>query len=85
MRPREIEISIDELVLHGVSPADRLQVGTAVEHELARLVAERGVPASVLDRPDRDHVDGGSFSRRDAGAGSFGRAVARAVYEGLSR
>lgn len=41
-----IELSIDNIILHGVS-ADRDMVTSAVERELARLLAERGLPSGL--------------------------------------
>jgi len=80
MRAREIEVRIEELVLHGFSPADRLRIGSAVEHELARLFVEQGLPASFAGA-ERGAVDAGSFKSGPlATPSSAGRQVARAVY-----
>jgi hypothetical protein len=50
MTRRAIEVRIGELVLEGFSATDRLRIGAAVERELARLVAERGVGARLGPR-----------------------------------
>ncbi|MCP3166319.1 hypothetical protein [Myxococcus qinghaiensis] len=85
MTPRRISLHIDELVLHGVSPAHREQVGEAVRQELSRLLATEGLPQGF---------SGGEVARLDAGAvhvtphaapQSLGAQVARAVYSGLGR
>ena len=55
--PREIEVHIDELILHGFTPRDRWQIGDALEHELRGLLAARGIPASWLSSPER--IDAG--------------------------
>lgn len=84
MRPREIRVRIEELVLEGFSPADRLRIGAAVERELGHLIAEHGLPAGAAASVARDVVDGGSFAREPlATPSSVGAQVARAVYAGL--
>ena len=86
MKPRAIEVTIGELVLEGVSPAERLRIGAALESELGRLLAERGLPEGVGGGPRRDVVDGGSFVRGPrATPSSVGAQVAAAVYSGLGR
>jgi len=86
MKPRAIEVTIDELLLEGVSPAERLRIGAALEGELGRLFAERGLPDGLTGAGERAAVDGGSFARgpRDTPS-SIGARVAAAVYDGLGR
>ena len=43
---RRVEIRIDQLVLHGYSPARRQAVREAVERELARAAQEGSVPGA---------------------------------------
>lgn len=84
MRPTNVELHIEELVLHGFAPADRHRVGEAVERELARLLAEEGVPAALAKGFDAQHLDAGSFHvAADSRAEAVGAQVARAVYGGL--
>lgn len=86
MKTRAIEVHIEELVLEGVSAADRLSVGAAVERELARLLAEHGVPEGLTAGPARQTVDGGSFERGPrASPTRIGDQVAGAVYRSLGR
>ena len=40
---RSIELHIEELLLHSFSPGDQYHIGEAVEQELSRLLADRGV------------------------------------------
>ena len=85
MKPGNIELHVEELVLHGFSPADRLLIGQAVEHELARLIAERGASPSLARRGELAELDGGSFETQPgSGVETIGAQVARAVYGGLS-
>lgn len=84
MRPANIELHIEELVLHGFAPGDRYRIGEAVERELQRLFAEQGAPASLAQGGDRDYVDGGTFEApRAARAGAIGARVAQNLYGGL--
>ena len=41
-KPYNIELHIEELVLHGFSPRDRDAIGEAVQRELTRLFVEQG-------------------------------------------
>jgi len=77
-----VDLRIEELVLDGVDPGDRIELARAVERELARLVAERGLPAALADA---ESLDAGRIA---AGAGDvrgLGRALADAIHGGLSR
>lgn len=84
--PQSFEVHIEELVLHGFSAADRLRIGAALERELARLLAERGLPEGLAGGAQVEAIDAGSFVRGPlANPGSIGCDVARAVYGGLGR
>ena len=48
MKDPRVEILIDELVLHGFSPADRYAIGEALSMELQRLVIA-GNPADLAN------------------------------------
>jgi len=86
MMTKNIELHIEELVLHGFAPGDRYRIGEAVEQELTRLLADRGVPQSLAEGGEIASVDGGAF---EVAAGSraevVGAQVAKAVYGGLGR
>ena len=86
MKPKNIELNIEELVLHGFSPGDRHRIGEAVEQELTRLLADRGVPQSLEGGGKVANIDGGAF---DVAQGSraevVGAQVAKAVYGGLKQ
>ncbi|HEX5503432.1 MAG TPA: hypothetical protein VFW96_12475 [Thermomicrobiales bacterium] len=77
-----VELRIEELVLHGFAPGDRAPLGAAVERELARLFAERGVPPALLGGGEIARLDAGSFTA-ERGVEATGARVARAVYGGL--
>ena len=86
MKPENVELHIEELVLHGFSPGDRYHVGDAVERELGRLFIEQGVPPSSAQSGEFAYLDGGAFELKSgSGAEEIGVRVARAVYGELSR
>lgn len=76
-----IVIEIDELVLHGFPAADRYRIGEAVQAELARIFAERGLPGTTLQSVAAARRDGGSFNvAAGMPAGAVGAGAAEAVY-----
>jgi hypothetical protein len=89
MKPSEIEVQIDELVLHGFALGDRARIGRAVERELARLLTRAGAPGGFPSALS----SGGAVAFRDAGAfnqapgggpEAAGVQVAQAVYRALT-
>lgn len=81
-RPREIDVHIEELVLHGFQPGDRRAIADAIDRAIARALAT----SDLLGTHDRrvPHIDGGQVaSAGAAGAQRIGAAVARAVGGGL--
>ena len=86
MMIKNIELHIEELLLHGFSPGDQYRIGEAVERELARMFADRGVPQSLAEGGEIASVDGGAFEVAPGSrAEVVGAEVARAVYGGLGR
>ncbi|HEY2736469.1 MAG TPA: hypothetical protein VGI70_20860 [Polyangiales bacterium] len=75
----DIELSIDELVLHGFAPADRARIGDAVHAELTRLLG--GVDQAQLAKLGRvTAVDAGSFQvAANASPRTIGTHVARSI------
>ena len=85
-QPANVELHIEELVLHGFAPGDRAGVGAAVERELTRLFAEGSVPPSLVAGGAWRQLDGGSFTvAPGSGAERIGVQVAQAVYRGLDQ
>jgi len=84
--PRAIEVHIDELILHGFELGDRYRIGEAVEHELARLLCEQGVPLSLHSENATDELKAPTFSPTPgAKPPAIGRQIAQAVYKGFSQ
>jgi len=81
-----LEVDIDEIVLEGFSHVDRRAIAKAVERELARLMAEGGLPASLSRGGDLSKIDAGGFEApAESGGDEIGAQVARSVYGGLKR
>lgn len=74
-----IEVHIDEVVLHGFAPGDRAGIGDALERELGRLLAERGLAVPVAD-VGVARVDAGPIDR-----GGGGGAIARSIHGALGQ
>jgi hypothetical protein len=86
MTQKNIELHIEELVLHGFAHGDRYRIGEAVERELTRLLADRGVPQSLERGGEIASVDGGAFEvAQGSRAQVVGAQVAKAVYGGLKQ
>ena len=86
MRPANIELHIEELVLHGFAPGDRYRIAEAMERELAALFADQGVPPSMAGEGDRARLDGGAFEvAQGSKAEAIGNQTAQALYRGLSQ
>lgn len=81
-----VELNVEELVLHGFAPGDRHPVGEAIKLELERLFVERGVPPALGKGDELTRPAGSPFITAPVmGAEAIGAAVARAVYEGFDR
>lgn len=79
-----VELHIEELVLHGFAQADRRAITAAIEAELGRLLSVQGLPASFEGGPAPAVRHAGSFDVARASAPSdIGQDIGRAVYEGL--
>lgn len=85
MNEQNIELHIEELVLHGFSHGDSNRIAGAVERELARLIKEKGLPEDVANG-EIAKVDGGSFQMaRGSKPETTGALIAKAVYGGMKR
>ncbi|HEX9372632.1 MAG TPA: hypothetical protein VF897_16595 [Roseiflexaceae bacterium] len=80
-----IELSIEKLILHDMPLAQRHQVAAAIEQELARLLAERGVPPDLAARGGSIPIDA---ARVEISAGlrpeAIGAQVAESIYGSLA-
>ena len=86
VKPMNVELHIEELVLHGFAPGDRYRIGEAVERELQRLLAEQGAPHIFSGNIDLTQIDAGAFDMKpNAKSEMIGAQVAQAMYGGMSR
>jgi hypothetical protein len=84
MRPANIELQIEELMLHGFAPGDGHSIGESVGRELARLFAEDGVPQSLARASEVGYLDGGRFEMESGlAAEAVGARLARAIHREL--
>lgn len=79
-RRPDVELVLEELVLHGFPPGDRRRIAAAVERELARRIAEGGLPAGLAGGGALARLDGGSFTvERGATPDAIGAQVAQSI------
>jgi hypothetical protein len=83
---QSVDLQIDELVLYGFAHGDRYRIARAIETELTRLIAEKGIPPAFMQNADRPSLHAGpidieSGTRPDV----VGSRVARAVYGRMRR
>lgn len=85
MKP-DIELHIEELVLHGLSNHNAYQIGDAVQSEIARLLQEQGWPAGLSKELTIERLNARSFQLQpNAGAATVGHDIAHSVYKGLAK
>jgi hypothetical protein len=79
MKPREIHVHIEELVLHGFPNGSRHLVGSGIESRLSALLSEHGVPTSWQASTER--INGGTvYSHSPTHPALAGEQIARAVH-----
>lgn len=84
MKPREIEVHIEELVLHGFDPANPWRIADALQQELRGLLAARGIPSLWLSNPEQ--IEGGRISSASLTKPErTGAEIAGAAYRGAMR
>ena len=84
MNPREIEVHIEELVLHGFSPRSRWDVAEALQHELRDLLSAQGIPQAWQAGPERIDARPAGVSA-EARPTVIGQQIARAIHGGGAR
>jgi hypothetical protein len=81
-----IEVYIDRLVLTGFSYGDRQQIADSIQHELTRILAEKGLPSLAAHESHVLRVDGGAFQVvPNYKPITIGTMAAQAVYKGMNR
>jgi len=81
-----VEVTVDELVLHGFQPSERYAIGDAFQQELERLFAGAGLGPAFRRDAELPRLDAGrvSLSPR-AQPASVGTQVARAVHGAMTK
>ena len=81
MNPREIDVHIEELVLHGFKPANRWLIADALEQELRGLLTAKGLPSQWRSSPER--IEGARISSSSlTKPRRAGVEIAGAAYQG---
>ena len=83
--PHDIELYIDELILHGFSVHDRYAIAEAVQIELTRRFTEQGVPTSFTQQIDIPSLRTKSFNfQQHTSDVTLGNSIADSVYKGFT-
>lgn len=83
--PTPIELHIEELVIHGFAPNDHQQLAAAVEHELTRLLDEKGFGQALTDEMEIERLHGGAFRiRQDEPSTTTGQQLAGTIYKSIN-
>ena len=93
MRASNINLHIEEIVLHGFAPGDRYTIADAVERELSHLLAQKftpftsaGIPPTSVHDSETLRLDAGAFNvAPESRADSIGAQIAQAVHGGLTK
>lgn len=81
---QDIEIYIDEIVLHGFARNDYAGIKTAIQAELERLLGERGIPSTLSAGGNYRQIELGEFNMtKGANPAKVGNNIAGSVYNGL--
>ena len=85
MKPSRVDVTIEQLVLHGFSNADRLTIGASLQAELGRLIARAGLPDELQADRQIGSLSAGTLSHDPlASPATIGAGIARSVFDGLS-
>ena len=71
---RRVELHIDKMVLHGLSPAARKRVGPALQAELNRLIEAHGLPRALAEAGRVLRLPGGSYTLASGASGASSHA-----------
>jgi hypothetical protein len=82
-----LELHIEELVLHGFARGDRDRISAALQQELTRLFTEQGIPTTLAQAGQMQHLhlSGGTFEMGNGMKPEVaGIQIAQSIYGGLS-
>lgn len=76
-----IELYIDQLVLHDFARADRHRIGEAIRQELLRQLGEHGIPGAIARQHDVSRLIARSVQVEQGGRPErIGAQVGQAIY-----
>ena len=80
-----LELHIEELILHGFAVNDRYTISAAMQQELSRLFTEHGVPRSLSQNSAIPQLDGGTIQTTPMmQPEAIGVQIAQSIYGGFS-
>jgi hypothetical protein len=80
----DLDVRIDELVLHGFAPHEQHRIRDTLEQALARLFRERGIPPGLANGAASPSLDAGDFGvAAGSSPSALGERIALALYERL--
>ncbi len=83
MQP-DVRVHVEHLVLEGIDPSDRYAVAEALQAELGRALAERGVAGWLSDGGGAARLDGGELILpRHAAASAVGSGAGARIAHAL--
>lgn len=83
--PGTIEVHIEQIVLHGYSPADTHRLGEALQAELTRLVQKQGVNGSGMGNLSLQTLDGGRLkAAENPSTEMLGARLAHSIHQVLA-
>lgn len=81
-----IELHIDELVLHGLPAHQRYVIAAALERELTTLLRAPHAASSFIAGGEHEQLEAGEFARAaSAKPNALGAQVAQAVFAALQK
>ncbi|MBW4686853.1 MAG: hypothetical protein KME40_17540 [Komarekiella atlantica HA4396-MV6] len=85
LTPGNLELHIEELILHGFPASDRHRIGAAVQQELTRLFTQ-GIPPSLSQGGAIAQLNGSIFEITPGTQPEIiGVQIAQSIYGGLSQ
>jgi len=82
---QNVELHIEELLLHGFGNVNRHRVREALKCELTRLFTEKDVPSLLSRSGDFGRLDGGTFNIPSGSKPeAIGAQVAQSIYTGFT-
>jgi hypothetical protein len=80
----DLDLRIDELVLHGFAPHEQYRIRDALERALTRLFRDRGIPTGLASGATSPALDAGAFTVvAGSSPAAVGEQIALSLYERL--